>query len=91
MRYIEGKYTAFLDADDLWRKHKLKRQLEIMSNKKKDLSYTSYNLIDKKGKKIGKRIISKKTSYKKLIKKCEIGLSTVMIKSSILKNLNFQY
>ena len=89
MKYIKGKYTAFLDADDLWRKHKLKRQFEIMLNKKKDLSYTSYHLIDKKGKKIGKRIISKETSYKKLIKKCEIGLSTVMIKSSILKKFKF--
>ena len=60
-----------------------------MSNKDRDLSYTSYFLIDKNDKKIGKRIVSKKISYKKLIKKCEIGLSTVIIKSSILKRFQF--
>ena len=89
IKHIKGKYTAFLDADDVWKKNKLKNQLDIMLKKEKEFSYTSYDLIDEKDKLIGKRIISKKTSYQKLIRKCEIGLSTVIIKSSILKKFKF--
>ena len=89
IKYIKGKYTAFLDADDVWKKIKLQKQLNIMFKKNKDLTYTSYNVIDENDKIIGKRIISKETSYQKLIRQCEIGLSTVIIKSSILKKFKF--
>jgi teichuronic acid biosynthesis glycosyltransferase TuaG len=46
-------------------------------------------IIDKKDKKIGEYIIEKKIDYKKLIKSCDIGLSTVILKRKILTNIKF--
>ena len=60
-----------------------------MFKKSVDLSYTSFSIINEQGTIIGKRIISKKTSYQKLTKRCEIGLSTVMVKSDIIKKFKF--
>ena len=37
-----GRYIAFLDADDLWDKHKLERQLEHMRRHKAGLSFTGF-------------------------------------------------
>ncbi len=38
----KGRYISFIDADDLWRKNKLKLQIEFM--KKKKLLNQSYKL-----------------------------------------------
>jgi teichuronic acid biosynthesis glycosyltransferase TuaG len=88
-RYVKGKYTAYLDSDDIWKKNKIKNQLSAMLKKNMDLSYTSFLIINEHDTTIGKRIISKKTSYQKLIKRCEIGLSTVIVKSTIIKKFKF--
>jgi glycosyltransferase involved in cell wall biosynthesis/SAM-dependent methyltransferase len=32
VRYAKGKYLAFLDADDLWRSHRLKNQVAILES-----------------------------------------------------------
>lgn len=88
-KFIKGKFTAFLDADDIWKKNKLKDQIKIMQNNDVDLSYTSYDIINQNGKQVGKRIVSGKSSYKELSKRCEIGLSTVIIKSSVFKKSKF--
>ena len=66
-----------------------KKSTRIMLKKSVDLSYTSFSIINEQGTIIGKRIISKKTSYQKLTKRCEIGLSTVMVKSDIIKKFKF--
>ena len=44
----KGKYIAFLDADDVWKKNKLKLQLKFMEINKFDVSHTSYEAIKKK-------------------------------------------
>ena len=85
----KGKYIAFIDADDLWLKSKLKYQLNLMERNKYNFSHTSYFIINKNNFNLGKRTAVKKLSYKKLLNSCDIGLSTVMIKKSFLKNLNF--
>ena len=60
-----------------------------MKKNNADLSYTTYDVIDSKNNFIGFRKVSKSITYKKLIQKNEIGLSTVILKSSILKNNKF--
>ena len=87
--YIRGKFTAFIDADDIWKKDKLKNQLNLMLKSNSDISYTSYEIIDTTGKFKGRRIVSKKVSYKSLSKKCNIGLSSVLLKSKIFKQNKF--
>ena len=40
-----GKYIAFLDADDYWKKNKLKIQINFMKQNSLDLSYSSYEIL----------------------------------------------
>ena len=84
----KGKYIAFIDSDDLWKKNKLLKQIEFMRKKNIEISHTSYEIIDDDLAIRGTRQ-AKLTNYKKLIKSCDIGLSTVIIKKSLIKNLRF--
>lgn len=81
----KGHYIAFLDADDVWKSEKIKYQLNFMEENKIDISHTSYYIIDENNKIIGKRI-AKNLNYEDLIKSCDVGLSTVMIKKKVLKD-----
>ena len=89
IKSAQGKYLAFIDSDDMWNNKKLSIQLKLMNYSKADISYTAYNIIDKKDKILGTRNVSKEINYKKLSKYCEIGLSTVIIKKKFLKKNQF--
>ena len=84
-----GKFIAFLDADDIWNKNKLKTQLKFMKKKNSSFSFTSYNIIDQGNNKIQTVKAKNSLIYKNLIDSCDIGLSTVIVKSKILKNYKF--
>ena len=91
IKIAKGDYIAFCDCDDFWKKTKLKTQLDFMKNYQTDFSFTAYDIVDKEGNKIGARFADKEMTFKKLVDSCDIGLSTVVLKSSLLKkkNLNF--
>lgn len=85
-----SRLIAFLDSDDTWHEDKLKKQIKFMKMKKVDFSFTDYSIIDKNEKKIKKIIRAPKTiTYQKLLFSCDIGLSTVMINSRLLKKEKF--
>lgn len=84
-----GKYIAFCDADDLWKKTKLEIQLKFMEINKLSFSHSSYDIINHKGNKISHFIIKKKIIYRDLLKSCDIGLSTIMCTKKILKRQKF--
>jgi teichuronic acid biosynthesis glycosyltransferase TuaG len=85
----KGRYISFIDGDDIWKKDKLKNQILFMLDKKLDFCFTSYSIINKKNT-IIKFIKAKKyIDYKDLIKSCDIGLSTVMLKKKLLKKTKF--
>ncbi len=88
INHSKGIYLAFLDADDLWHKNKLFAQIKFMRKKNIEISHTSYEIIDDDSVIKGTRQ-AKLMNYKKLIKSCDIGLSTVIIKKSLIKNLRF--
>ena len=85
----KSKYIAFLDCDDVWKKEKLKNQINFMEKYNYNITHTSYEIINEDNNVIGKRIAKSKITFQDLIKSCNIGLSTVILKKSILKNINF--
>ena len=86
----KGSYICFIDADDIWTKNKLRIQINFMKKNKLPISCTSYKVINEQNKIISHRKSYKSLNYSTLLKDCNIGLSTVMLDSSILKNkLNF--
>ena len=84
-----GKYIAFLDADDYWKKEKLRYQINFMKKNNLNFSHTNYFLIDEKSKKYGCIKVKKELTYSDLMKSCDIGLSTVIINRTLLKGHNF--
>lgn len=88
IKVAKGDYIAFIDADDIWKKNKLKKQMSFMTKNNYEISHTSYEIINDKNKVIGKRT-AKNLNFEKLLKSCDIGLSTVVIKKKILKKFKF--
>ena len=84
-----GEYICFCDADDLWLPKKIEKQLAFMKKNKLSFSHTSYDIIDKNGKKISSFNISNKIEYEDLLKSCDIGLSTVMCSKKLLQKNKF--
>lgn len=78
------KYIAFLDSDDIWAKNKLKIQVNFMEKNNILFSHTSYYVINKNNKIISSRFARKKIIFQDLVKSCDIGLSTVILNSSLL-------
>ena len=81
-----GKYIAFLDADDTWEKNKLEKQIKFMDTKNLDISHTSYYIVDEKNIILGKRFAKNFFLLKELLKSCDIGLSTVVIKKELISD-----
>lgn len=85
-----GIYIALLDGDDLWVTDKIEQQLKLAQETKADIIYSSYSLIDEKGKDLGREFrVPRKTSLEDMLKKSVISCSTAMIKTDILKETLF--
>ena len=80
----KGEFVAFIDADDIWKKNKLKNQINFMKKKNLKFSHTSYEIIDENDKILGKRISRDFEKVDDLIKSCDIGLSTVILEKEII-------
>lgn len=75
----EGQYIAFLDADDLWNKEKLEKQVKIMKKNNCAFSFTGYEFADKNGIGNGKIVkVPEKINYKQALKNTTISTITVM-------------
>ena len=85
IKMSRGEYIAFIDADDLWTPSKLEKQIKFMKKKDINISHTSYSIIDEFNKKISFRKANN-IDFDNLLKSCDIGLSTVIIKKKILKD-----
>tara|TARA_B100000963_G_C22577945_1_gene649432 strand:- start:853 stop:1599 length:747 start_codon:yes stop_codon:yes gene_type:complete len=79
-----GKYIAFLDADDTWSPDKLKSQISFMKQNDYKISHTSYYIIDEKKKLIGQRKARDLLSINDILKSCDIGLSTVVLEKNVV-------
>ncbi len=89
IKFSKGNYIAFCDADDIWKRNKLKYQLKFMKSKKIDFSHSNYLIIDVYSKIIGKFKVPKSIFPEELIKSCDIGLSSVMVSKKLMKKKLF--
>ena len=85
----KGKFLSFLDADDIWDKNKLNSQIKFMKTNNLNFSYSNYSIIDEKDVLIKKIKSPKMINFKKLLFSCDIALSSVIVNSNILKEVNF--
>ncbi len=86
-----GKYVAFIDADDTWVQDKLKEQISFMKKNDYQISHTSYFIIDEKKKIIGQRKARDLLSINEILKSCDIGLSTVIIEKKVIVKTNTKF
>ncbi len=75
----KGKYLAFLDADDLWNKEKLEKQIKFMEANEYEFTFTNYEFTDENGNKTGKIVnVPNELTYKQALKNTTIFTSTVI-------------
>ena len=82
----KSKYIAFIDSDDIWKKNKLKNQINFMKKNNYSFTYTNYETFGKK-----KKIISvpRKFNFFDFIHNTSICTSSMIIKRHIAKDVKF--
>ena len=82
----KSKYIAFIDSDDIWKKDKLKNQINFMKKNNYLFTYTNYETFGKK-----KRIVfaPKKFNFFDFIHNTSICTSTMIITRQIAKTAKF--
>jgi teichuronic acid biosynthesis glycosyltransferase TuaG len=89
IKIAKGRFIAFLDSDDFWKKNKLFLQYYFMKKNNLSATHTSYDVIDHKNK-FKKKRFAVDLSYSDLLNSCDIGLSTVMLQRKLLsRKYNF--
>lgn len=75
----EGRYIAFLDADDLWKEERLSKELEFMQKKSAGFVFSGYEFADEKGVGTGKIVrVPETITYRQALKNTTIFTSTVL-------------
>ena len=75
----EGRYIAFLDADDLWKEERLSAELRFMQEKDAGFVFSGYEFADEKGIGTGKIVkVPETLNYRQALKNTTIFTSTVL-------------
>lgn len=84
-REASGTYIAFMDADDVWRPAKLKRQLAFMQDQNLPFTFCGYGTIDEDGNVLMADLgIPGETDYYALLKSNTICTSSVVYNRDLL-------
>lgn len=84
LKESKGRFIAYLDADDLWKPEKLKKQVEFMINNNYAFTCTDYEKINEDGKSMNKVInIPKRVDYNLYLRNTVIQTVGVMIDINI--------
>ena len=84
LKESNGRFIAYLDADDLWKKEKLEKQIKFMKNNNYAFTCTDYEKIDEKGSSLNKIIkIPKKVNYNLFLRNTIIQTVGVMVDTKI--------
>lgn len=75
-----GKYIAFLDADDLWVREKLEKQINFMKQNNYAFTFSGYEFANERGIGTGKVVhVPHKINYKQALKNTTISTCAVIL------------
>ena len=86
IKKTKSPYIAFIDSDDVWKKNKLKEQINFMTKNKYSFSYTYYETFGDKKKMISPPL---KFDYSSFIRNTSIATSTMMVERRKITNIKF--
>lgn len=79
VKEARGRYIAYLDADDLWNREKLEKELAYMEKQDAAFVFTGYEFGDEKAVPTGKIVrVPEKLVYREALKNTTIFTSTVL-------------
>lgn len=79
LQEAQGRYIAYLDADDLWAPRKLELQLGFMEAQGAAFSFTGYEFADEKARGMGKVVrVPRTLNYNQALSNTTIFTTTVM-------------
>ena len=82
LKQANGRYVAFLDADDMWKRDKLELQLRFMSEHNIGFSFSAYEIV--KGSQTKVVNVPSRLNYSQFMKNTIIGTSTVVLDRRII-------
>ncbi|MBD5521062.1 MAG: glycosyltransferase family 2 protein [Lachnospiraceae bacterium] len=85
IEHAEGRYIAFLDADDVWKPDKLEKELDFIKDRQAEFVFTAYEFGDEDAHGLGKIVnVPESLTYRKALSRTVIFTSTVMFDMSKL-------
>lgn len=81
----QGRYIAFLDADDVWFAEKLEKELRFMKDKQAGFVFSAYEFGDEKAQPTGKVVhVPEELTYRQALSRTVIFTTTVLFDRNII-------